>query len=353
VMEYWDAHPEASRRDVKRTLKASMLDVVAVQALGKYSDNYSIGHYVDVQPQQVVHIDHAKMGSGQVPVATTVDEFRWPQTPAIEDELVWFKKPSWYKRMREMVARGKHIALSGPPGIGKSTAVRALAAECHMPLVHVSADVGLRRRDLTGSVELVNGSTQFVVAEYAAAAVYGWWAKVDEVNAAEADALLFMNSQLEEPRRVNFHGKAYPVHPDFRCFITYNPGLLGTKPLPQSYIDRFFPIKQEFPSKSQLRALLEVHGGDQIAVEQLATLLAFGCAAWESHKAGNMRYQITPRRLQDAIELIQCGEQPLDALRESVMSIVDNPAEVAALEMVLSKLPRDSALPGLPAENWS
>lgn len=348
AMEWWDANPDMNRQEVIEFFRdqatghnVTNVDVIAASIIAKQADNYTLGHYVDVQPMStVVNVAHADDvgGGGRKSPAVTLDEVRWPQTPTIEDALSWYKKPSWYARMKQMVGLGKHIALSGPPGIGKSTGVRGLAAEMHMPLVHVSADVGLRRRDLTGSVELVNGSTQFVVAEYAAAAVFGWWAIVDEVNAAEPDALLFMNSQLEEPRKVNFHGMAYPVHPNFRCFVTYNNGLIGTKPLPQSFIDRFFSIKQEFPTNAQLKAMLLNHNGASIDETQLDRLVRFGQLSWEAHKGGRMHYQITPRRLMDAIDLIAFGENVPDALRESVLPVVSNVSEVAVLDAIIGRV---------------
>ena len=347
AMEWWDANPDMTRREVVEFFRdratghnVSNIDVVAAHLISRQADNYTIGNYVDVQPAQtVVNVSHVdEIGGGNSRPATTLDAIKWPQTPIVEDPLEWYKKPSWYSRMKQMVGMGKHCALSGPPGIGKSTAVRALAAEQHMPLVHVSADVGLRRRDLTGSVELVNGSTQFVVAEYAAAAVMGWWVCVDEVNAAEPDALLFMNSQLEEPRRVNFHGMAYEVHPNFRCFVTFNPGLIGTKPLPQSFVDRFFPIKQEFPTNGQLKNMLLQHNGKSIGEEDLDRIVKFGQLAWEEHRKGNMRYQITPRRLMDAIDLMSFGETVRDALKEAVLSIMDNPAEVNVMATVIMRV---------------
>lgn len=349
VMKFWDGNPSMTRQEVIAYFRDEAtghsiqnVDVIATYVMSRQADNYSIGRYVDVTPQStVINVARSEDSSVSAQVArpqADIDAIKWPELPAIEDELDWYKKPSWYSRMKQMVGLGKHIALSGPPGIGKSTAVRALAAEMKMPLVHVSADVGLRRRDLTGSVELVNGSTQFVAAEYAAAAAFGWWVKVDEVNAAEPDALLYMNSQLEEPRRVNFHGRSYPVHKDFRCFVTYNPGLIGTKPLPQSFLDRFFPIKQPFPTVAQLRAMLLNHNGGNIDATVLDRLCKFGQEAWEAHVSGKMHYQITPRRLMDAIDLIAFGETLKDALAESVLSIMGNQAEVNAMTMVINKV---------------
>jgi len=246
-----------------------------------------------------------------------------------------------------MVSEGKHISLAGPPGIGKSTAVEQLAIECHKPLISVGADSGLRRRDLTGSTELVNRHTQFVVAEYAAAAVHGWWAKIDEANAAEPDALMYLNAQIAPPYLVTFRGQAYPVHPEFRLFITYNPGLVGTKPLPDSFKDRFFPVKLEFPGAGQLRKMLEAHGMPQTSEPGWQdVVIKYGLACWEQHTKGRCRYQITPRRLMDAVVLVRYGEDVRNALRECVVDAVDNPAEATLLKQLLGNIDSEGQMVG-------
>lgn len=171
-----------------------------VWALGRFSDNFHVSlggaSYTDVIPNTIVQNQLVQadtiQGNGHQPIDNqpAVEQVRFPGVPVVQDPMSNFRKPAWYEAMRTAVKAGKHISLSGPPGIGKSTAVEQLAAEEHKPLVHIGADAGLRRRDLTGSVELINGHTSFMVAEYAAAAVNGWWAVIDEANAAEPDAIM-------------------------------------------------------------------------------------------------------------------------------------------------------------------
>lgn len=322
-----------------------------LSVLGSDTDNFSFSRngvsYVDVVPTTI--IKKAESVSAGVLTSSNDNEatespIMFPETPFVPARMKNFRKPVWYDRMKMMVGAGKHIALAGPPGIGKSTAVEQLAADNHIPLVNISSDAGLRRRDLTGNVELVNSHTQFMVAEYVAAAVNGWWVKIDEVNAAEPDALMFLNSQIAPPYTVNFYGQSMKVHPDFRLFVTYNPGLTGTKPLPESLKDRFFPIKLQFPTTSQLRKLLEANGMPsqnlyEGTYDWTQVIVEYGRMAWESHEMGRMRYQITPRRLMDAVDLVKLADENVfDALEQAVIAAVDNVAESRVLKELLKTL---------------
>lgn len=346
-----------------RELGFSWNDVWCVWSLSRYCDNLSINNgnilYTDVVPNTVVNVQGAtfagpmngQVAQAQAPEASPdVEQVRFPGVPVIHDPMDNFRKPSWFEPMRTAVRAGKHISLSGPPGIGKSTAVEQLAAEEHMPLVHIGADAGLRRRDLTGNVELINGHTSFMVAEYAAAAVFGWWAVIDEANAAEPDAIMSLNGQIAPPYTVQFYGKSAPVHPNFRLFITYNHGLVGTKPLPDSFKDRFFPIKLGFPTDLQLRNILLANGmpedsrpgaDDSHSWNTISSaIIKYARLTWEAYEQGRMRYQITPRRLMDAVFLLKAWDsgttnKVAEALDMAVINAVDNMAEVKQLQSIL------------------
>jgi len=321
----------------------------AIDVLGANADNFTFGRngisYTDVIPQTV--IQQAKQVTAQQTVSAPQQEYdgqtvTWPDTPVINDtaDYPWFRKPAWYDRMALMVKLGKHISLAGPPGIGKSSAVEYLAAEQGKVLVNVSADAGLRRRDLTGNVELVNSHTRFMVSEYLAAVANGWWVTIDEVNAAEPDALMYLNSQIAPPHSASFYGQTVQVHPDFRLFVTYNPGLVGTKPLPESLKDRFFPVKLQFPNESTLRRMLEANGMpvkiDDGSVQWQDAIVNYGLSMWKQHELGRMRYQITPRRLMDAVTLVMhAGVEVYEALEAAVIMTVDNVSEVRVLEEAL------------------
>jgi nitric oxide reductase NorQ protein len=325
-------------------------DNVAVSVKGK--DKKVSLHYTNVMPNKVnvVTSDVNFQGNGAGVEAPAAEEdassLRWPLAPPLIDEMENFDKPRWYDAMEFAIKHGRHIALEGPPGTGKDTAVQQLAAKMGRPMVTIGGDAGFRRRDLVGTAHISNGTSYIEVGEYVAAAINGWWVLLTEVNAADPDALMYINAQLAPPYVVTIQGKAYPVHEDFRIFVSYNHGLIGTKPLPQSFKDRFFSIKVPFFTESQLRRRLSMMGMLSLPSAEYpnSVIVQFGVEMWDAHVRGQMRYQITTRRLKDALLLVNVGDySPKEALKAAVISAIDSPVEAKAATEVLSKVLR-----GLP-----
>jgi hypothetical protein len=324
---------------------AQWFDNVSCDRRSGASDHDIQLHYIDIKPAVVQSIQNAEFtveGAGQAD-SSEVGEIIWPDAPPMIERMDNFRTPGFYKTMKAMVALGKHISVEGPPGIGKSTSVEQLACESGIPLVSVGGEAGLRKRDLVGTQEIHNGTSKFVVAEFAAAVVNGWWAKIDEVNAADPDVIMLLNAVMSAPYVINIHGKQYPVHPRFRLFVTYNHGLVGTKPLPQAFKDRFFPVKVTFPSESQLRKILEAHGmpsKTELFANWTDGIVKFGIQMWDAHVRGQVRYQISPRRLIDAVCLMTNGivSDVKDALKMAVVNAIDNPLEAKVADRIVGGL---------------
>jgi hypothetical protein len=299
--------------------------------------------YTDIQP---VHVDVMHVGQAAVVSSNGKveegDPLRWPDAPPVIKTMKSFDKPRWFDLMGDVVERGRHIALEGPPGTGKDTAVQQLAAKLGKTLVTIGGDAGFRRRDLVGTAHISNGSSRFEVGEYVAAAVNGWWVLLTEVNAADPDALMYINAQLAPPNIVTIQGRAYPVHEDFRIFVSYNHGLIGTKPLPQSFKDRFFSIKVPFFTEYGLEKRLRAMGpwSDQEKFGMgYQVVIQFGLQMWEAHERGQMRYQVTTRRLADALMMITLlGSDSRGAIKQAVIAAIDNPMEAKAAENVLKNV---------------
>lgn len=271
---------------------------------------------------------------------------KFPDAPELPKANPKYQMPEWYGRMKAALDAGKHASLAGPPGIGKSSAPEHYFIKRGQPFVVVNGDAGFRRRDIEGTTEIQQGTTFFLVAEFAAAAINGWGCILNEVNAADPDALLFINGILEVPNMVNVHGKAYPVHPDFRLVVTYNPGLVGTKPLPQAFKDRFFPIKLSFPGAEFLRALVVAKTGVSTSAGYMGRLLKYAADCWVLHEKGTLRYQISPRRLFDAVFLLESGiASDLEtAIKQGIIEAVDSPADVQTMTTLI-KTPLASIQP--------
>jgi hypothetical protein len=306
-------------------------------------DNYKARYYnISSTPALQTAVATAVQAQSVIaqPDVASIDKLQWPDVPPLMDESDTFREPSWFRKMEKMVDAGKHIIIAGPPGVGKDTAIEQLAARRRVPLVTIGADAGLRKRDLIGTLQMTNGSSYIEVAEYAAAVVNGWWVSISEINAAEPDSLMLLNTQLAPPYIINIGGQTYRRHPDFRLFASYNPGLIGTKPLPQSLKDRFFPIKLSFHQRDQLKRILIANGMPDDGWMWTDKVLNFGMEMWNAHEQGRMRFQISTRRLIDAVTMLttETTDDVRQALRDAVIDSIDSPIEAKVAEEVLTRV---------------
>lgn len=335
--------------------------------------NLRTAHYTDVTPKRAIAVSESLPSAerlANLKVKAALANFEPVQPPAASTELgeepvIWpdvppqiqphanFVEPKWYKTMKHMLKAGRHIRLAGPPSVGKDTAIKQAAWEMGKPLVSLNGS-SLRERHMTGArAQDASGRSYFLPSQFAAAVVYGWWANITEVNAAEQDVLLYLNSITEEPFVITLNGRAYPVHPDFRLFISYNPGALGTRPIPASLADRFFPIKLDFHTETSLRKVLEANGmpsSDLLASDNYgnqkdwtACLVKFVMGLWETHENGKMKYQITVRRCMDTCELMKSFRSDgLDGFKQAVkfaiIDAIDNPLDAKEAEKLLKTI---------------
>ena len=242
----------------------------------------------------------------------------WPDNPGPAERVKGFIDPVWFSRMDYMVSHGSHISLEGPVSTGKSTAWRELAARYSKPLVSISCDGGLQRREIQGTMHAEEGRTYNYASRYAAACVSGWFACFNEANSANPNDLMFLNAQLAEPYIVYLFGHDFPIHPDFRCCITWNKGLIGTRPLPQSLLDRFFPIEVGYPDDTMLTKLLILHGASTMSlVERLVKVCR---ALWQT----NLTWQLSLRRIYDALMIIGATQTPSETpvVAEALLSAI-------------------------------
>ncbi len=262
----------------------------------------------------------------------------WPTAPAIPDVQTaygWFIKPAHYEHFRSKVLTWNlNCRFQGPPGIGKSSLIEYVAASDYIPLVNIGAESGLRLRQLVGGL---TDTGTFEVAQFAAAVVHGWWAKIDEANAMDPDAALALNAITAPPYILTIAGKSYPVNPAFRLFITYNHGLIGTKPLPDSLKDRLYPFVVDFPEPVMLAKMLKGNGVDVDKPEGKA-IAELGTAIAESRRNNEHRYDVTLRRLRDMWSDVQDGLTPYKAAQFSIVNGIDDIRDRAAVKGVLDKL---------------
>lgn len=253
--------------------------------------DYRTGDVLVAAPQD----NGSTPGSSVKPVGG--DAVTWPDVPpatsAVNGEYV---EPPWLDEL-EAAAMIGHVELMGPAGSGKTLAVHHLAASQGKRLAVVTADGGLRKRDLVGQRELTHGATVLMAAEFATAARNGDWALIDEANMAEPDALAFLNGMTDRPGLVGstfqVGGQTVEVHPKFRCFLTRNPGYIGTRAMNEALRDRFWSIEVPPLSGDALGTMLRAHDVDESYISESVWLIDALYAAWEANR---ISYQVSPRR---------------------------------------------------------
>lgn len=237
-----------------------------------------------------------------------------------------------------------HVAFQGPYGSGKTTTIHKMAERMGKRLAVVNAEAGLRKRDLISSAEMKDATSYYQMAEFASAAFNGDWALIEELNFSDADATGFLLGMLDKPgikgATFTLAGKSYPVSPEFRCIITRNINLAGTKKLNEALLDRFISFNVAPLLDDKLDQMLIAHKMPEQFRKQSVELVETLYRAWENNQ---IAYQISPRRVLQAFQLSSVmGISSVEKFREmvttSVLNKIDDNMDKRAVSTRISSL---------------
>ncbi len=161
-------------------------------------------------------------------------------------------------RLMIALLTGGHILLEGPPGLAKTTAVKALAGGVHGRFRRVQFTPDLMPADITGS-EIFNPKTgEFRFAE---GPLFNDIVLADEINRAPPKVQSALLEAMEE-RQVTVGGHSHPLPELFIVMATQNPlEQAGTYPLPEAQLDRFLlHTVIDYPSEEEELEILERAG---------------------------------------------------------------------------------------------
>jgi len=134
-------------------------------------------------------------------------------------------------------------------------------------------------------------------------------------------------------------GQTIEVSPNFRCFLTRNPGYIGTRAMNEALRDRFWSIEVPPLSDTSLAQMLRAHDVRESYIPDCVWLVDTLYQAWEANR---ISYQVSPRR---ALAAAQMAEATLEWskkdgdirywLERSILSKIDAKHDRDALETTI------------------
>jgi len=157
-----------------------------------------------------------------------------------------------------LLAEG-HVLIQGPPGVGKTSLAKALAASLHCRFRRIQFTPDLLPSDILGYTLYDQDSKKCV---FHKGPVFGHVVLADEINRASPRTQTALLECMNE-NQVTIDGATYELERPFLVMATENHrSSAGTFPLPDSQLDRFLlSFDMPAPSRDTQMRILEFHAG--------------------------------------------------------------------------------------------
>jgi len=152
-----------------------------------------------------------------------------------------------------LLCRG-HMLIEDMPGVGKTSLVSAIAKSFTCTFKRIQFTPDILPSDITGFSMYNQKTGEF---EYRPGAIMAQLILADEINRTSPKTQSSLLEAMEE-NQVTVDGNTYDLPRPFIVFATQNPiEYLGTYPLPEAQLDRFFMrISLGYPSATEESELL-------------------------------------------------------------------------------------------------
>jgi len=164
-----------------------------------------------------------------------------------------------------ILAKG-HLLIEDLPGMGKTTLAHSLANALGLEFARIQFTSDLLPADILGSAVFNRDESRF---DFHPGPIFNELLLADEINRATPKTQSALLEAMAE-KQVSIEGKTRPLPEQFFVIATQNPSYqLGTYPLPESQLDRFFMrIELGYP-EPDIEALLLAGDDRQILMNEV------------------------------------------------------------------------------------
>jgi len=172
-----------------------------------------------------------------------------------------------------LICRG-HVLIEDVPGVGKTTLASALARSLDCSFKRIQFTPDITPSDVTG-FSIANFKTGEL--EYRPGMIMSQIVLADEINRTSPKTQSSLLEVMEEGQ-VSVDGTTYAVPQPFIVLATQNPvDFVGTYPLPEAQLDRFFMrISIGYPTAEEEAEILERYTTGKRPMEELRPICASG-----------------------------------------------------------------------------
>ena len=175
--------------------------------------------------------------------------------------------------MIAILCRG-HVLIEDVPGVGKTTLASAIARSLDCSFRRIQFTPDITPSDITG-FSIANFKTGEL--EYRPGMIMSQIVLADEINRTSPKTQSALLEVMEEGQ-VSVDGNTYPMPQPFIVLATQNPvDFMGTYPLPEAQLDRFFMrISIGYPNSEEEADILERYTSGKKPMDDLRPICTSG-----------------------------------------------------------------------------
>ncbi|HFD32557.1 MAG TPA: AAA family ATPase [Gammaproteobacteria bacterium] len=241
---------------------------------------------------------------------------------------------------------GGHLLLEGPPGLAKTTAVKALASGVHANFQRIQFTPDLMPSDITGSDIFDPNTSKF---KFSPGPLFNEIVLADEINRAPPKVQSALLEAMGE-HQVSVGSTTHELPDLFFVMATQNPlEQMGTYPLPEAQLDRFLlHVVIDYPSNENELLILKRDRQTHFGNDNL-----LGSSPIQPDTVLKARRQVAEIHVEDTLEKyvvdIVTATRDIKKIDSSWAGYIDSPASPRAS---ISLLRAASALAYLNARDY-